>query len=131
MMFADGIDSKESDELPFPTKTRVHLDHALIDMESTPVSFKVFMSVTSDKWMTLSKMVTLKGFTFYAKVNLPFRNNEAWDFGGGEKVQMFTQEVSSIVQNSAFLLIILVKTDFEFFLQPKAYVEKSFDVDHF
>ena len=108
-MFADGIDIKASDELPFPAKTTVHLDHAIIDMESTPVSFKVYMSVTSDEWMTLSKMVTLKSFTFYAKVNLPFRYNEAWDFGGSEKVQIFTQEVRSIVQNSAFLLIILVR----------------------
>ena len=98
-MFADGIDSEASDELPFPTKTKVHLDHALIDMETSPVSFKVYMSVTSDEWMTLSKMVTMKSFTFYAKVNLPFSDNEAWEFGGSEKVQIFTQEVRSIVEN--------------------------------
>ena len=98
MMFADGIEIEESDELPFPTNAKVHLDHALIDMESTPISFKVYMSVTSDEWMTLSEMVTLKSYTFYAKVNLPFRDNEAWVFGGSEKVHMFTQEVRSIVK---------------------------------
>ena len=100
-MFANGIDSEATD-MPFPAKTKVHLDHALIDMESTPVSFKVYMSVTSDEWMTLSEMVTLKSFTFYAKVNLPFRDNEAWEFGGSEKVQMFTQEVRSIVENCEY-----------------------------
>ena len=96
-MFANGIDSEATD-MPFPAKTKVHLDHALIDMESSPPNLKVYMSVISDEWMTLSKLVTMKSYTFYAKVDLPFVKNLKWNFGGSERLQIFSQEVNAFIE---------------------------------